>query len=126
MPEYQYKCDSCNYSFDIYQKINSPTKKTCPKCKAKSLYKIFGSVLVFCNNVNTIGQLAEKNKRTKGKGKDQKTMKEKISESGIEKVKKDAKIPWWRSGDVKGLPKMDKPLNLKKINNVKNYIEGGK
>ena len=81
---------------------------------------------MFCNNVNTVGQLAEKNKRTKGKGKDQKTMKEKISESGIEKVKKDAKIPWWRSGDVKGLPKMDKPLNLKKINNVKNYIEGGK
>ena len=126
MPTYEYKCDACEYSFEIEQSIHAKHKKTCPKCKKKKLYQVFGTPYVYCYNVTTIGQWAEKNAKTKGKGKDQKSMREKIADAGLSK-KEDAKNnPWWRSGEVKGLKKMEKPLNLSKIKNTKKYIEEGK
>lgn len=126
MPTFEYKCDSCEYSFEIEKSIHKNHPKKCPKCKQNKLYQIFGSPFVFCNNVTTIGQWAEKNAKTKGKGKDQKSMREKIADAGIQKKESVGNKPWWRSGEVKGLQKMDKPLDLKKVKDTKKYIEEGK
>jgi len=53
-------------------------------------------------------------------------MREKIADAGIQKKESVGNKPWWRSGEVKGLQKMDKPLDLKKVKDTKKYIEEGK
>lgn len=125
MPVYEYKCDACKYCFEVEQSIHAKQKRTCPKCKKRKLYQIFGTPYVYCYNVTTIGQWAEKNSKTKGKKKDEKSMREKIADAGLSK-QKEKDNPWWRSGKVKGLQKMNKPLNLNKIKDAKKYIEEGK
>ena len=32
MPIYEYQCSGCNHQFDVIQKINDESIKTCPKC----------------------------------------------------------------------------------------------
>ena len=32
MPTYGYECNSCNYTFDVFQNINEEPVKICPKC----------------------------------------------------------------------------------------------
>ena len=50
-------------------------------------------------------------------------IKEKIAK---EKQEADDKLPWWRSGKIKGLEKQEKPINLDKISNKNDYITKGK
>lgn len=33
MPTYEYKCLSCNHTWDCEQKMSDPALKKCPKCK---------------------------------------------------------------------------------------------
>ncbi|MGA1824688.1 MAG: FmdB family zinc ribbon protein [bacterium] len=32
MPTYDYQCDSCNYTFEIFQNMSDEKIKICPKC----------------------------------------------------------------------------------------------
>lgn len=32
MPIYEYRCDACNYQFDLRQKFSDPPADRCPKC----------------------------------------------------------------------------------------------
>lgn len=42
MPKYSYKCEMCNYMFDVQQKITDDPLKKCPKC-SKKIYKVISS-----------------------------------------------------------------------------------
>lgn len=33
MPTYDYKCNNCNYTFELFQKMTDEPVKECPKCK---------------------------------------------------------------------------------------------
>jgi putative FmdB family regulatory protein len=33
MPTYDYKCNKCNYTFELFQKMTDEPMKECPKCK---------------------------------------------------------------------------------------------
>lgn len=33
MPTYDYKCNKCNYTFELFQKMTDEPIKECPKCK---------------------------------------------------------------------------------------------
>ena len=35
MPTYDYKCNKCNYTFELFQKMTDEPIKECPKCKGK-------------------------------------------------------------------------------------------
>lgn len=35
MPTYDYKCNNCNYTFELFQKMTDEPIKECPKCKGK-------------------------------------------------------------------------------------------
>lgn len=43
MPTYDYLCDACGHRLEIYQGIKDDALTKCPKCKAKSLKRQFGS-----------------------------------------------------------------------------------
>jgi putative FmdB family regulatory protein len=43
MPTYEYKCDACGHSLEIFHKMSDPDKKKCPKCKKNKLKKQFSA-----------------------------------------------------------------------------------
>lgn len=43
MPTYDYECDACGHKFELFQSINDPVQKKCPKCKKLKLRRLFGT-----------------------------------------------------------------------------------
>ncbi|MDG2222521.1 MAG: zinc ribbon domain-containing protein [Rubripirellula sp.] len=43
MPTYDYECDGCGHSFELFQNINDSVKRKCPECKKNKLRRLFGS-----------------------------------------------------------------------------------
>lgn len=122
MPTYDYRCDGCGDEFELYQSFTENVKRTCKKCGEKKLKRLIGcGIDAFCHNVTTLGQLGERNARAAGKCKA-----DEVAAVSSDKKKKaqqltsseKGKRPWWRD--------TDKPLDIKKIKNVKKYIEEGK
>ena len=42
MPTYGYRCKSCSYEFEEFQKITDESLKQCPSCKKETLIRIIG------------------------------------------------------------------------------------
>jgi putative FmdB family regulatory protein len=49
MPTYDYECDACGHTFDVFQSISEPKKRKCPECGKNKLRRLFGagSAVVF-------------------------------------------------------------------------------
>ena len=43
MPTYDYECDACGHLYELFQGINDPIKRKCPKCKKLKLRRLFGT-----------------------------------------------------------------------------------
>ncbi|MBC8871141.1 MAG: zinc ribbon domain-containing protein [Planctomycetes bacterium] len=43
MPTYDYECDACDHSFELFQTISEPLKKKCPECGKMRLRRLFGT-----------------------------------------------------------------------------------
>src|SRR5436305_392015 len=43
MPTYDYECDACGHSFELFQSISEPVQKKCPKCGKLKLRRLFGT-----------------------------------------------------------------------------------
>ncbi|MBK96643.1 MAG: FmdB family transcriptional regulator [Planctomycetaceae bacterium] len=43
MPTYDYECDHCGNTFELFQGINEAHKKKCPECKKMKLRRLFGT-----------------------------------------------------------------------------------
>lgn len=43
MPTYDYECDACGHTLEIFQGINDPVKKKCPECGKNKLKRLFGT-----------------------------------------------------------------------------------
>ncbi len=43
MPTYDYQCDACDYTFELYQGINDAKKRKCPKCGKLKLRRLLGT-----------------------------------------------------------------------------------
>jgi putative FmdB family regulatory protein len=43
MPTYDYECDACGHSFELFQSINDPVKKKCPECGKSKLRRLIGT-----------------------------------------------------------------------------------
>ncbi|MBX3414155.1 MAG: zinc ribbon domain-containing protein [Pirellulales bacterium] len=43
MPTYDYVCDACNHSFELFQGIKEAPKKKCPECGKAKLRRLFGT-----------------------------------------------------------------------------------
>ena len=43
MPTYDYRCDACEHTFELFQGMRDSVKRTCPKCKARKLKRLIGT-----------------------------------------------------------------------------------
>src|SRR4029079_15825472 len=43
MPTYDYECDACGHTFELFQGINDPVQKKCPECGKPKLRRLFGT-----------------------------------------------------------------------------------
>ena len=43
MPTYEYECEACGHSFELFQPIGSQPRKTCPECKKRRVRRLIGS-----------------------------------------------------------------------------------
>ncbi|MEK6249746.1 MAG: zinc ribbon domain-containing protein [Planctomycetales bacterium] len=43
MPTYDYECDDCGHTFELFQGINDALKRKCPECKKLKLRRLFGT-----------------------------------------------------------------------------------
>jgi putative FmdB family regulatory protein len=43
MPTYDYECDACGHTFELFQSITEPVKKKCPDCGKLKLRRLFGT-----------------------------------------------------------------------------------
>ena len=43
MPTYDYECDACGHTFELFQSISEPNQKKCPKCNKLKLRRLFGT-----------------------------------------------------------------------------------
>jgi putative FmdB family regulatory protein len=43
MPTYDYECDACGHTFELFQSISEPVEKKCPDCKKPKLRRLFGT-----------------------------------------------------------------------------------
>ena len=42
MPTYDYVCDACEHSFELFQSMSSPPEKKCPECRRRKLRRLIG------------------------------------------------------------------------------------
>jgi len=43
MPTYDYECDACGHTFELFQGITEPVQKKCPDCGKLKLRRLFGT-----------------------------------------------------------------------------------
>ncbi len=44
MPIYEYRCESCDYTFDLLQKMADPAPAACPECGSPSIRRLISAV----------------------------------------------------------------------------------
>ena len=43
MPTYDYECDACGHTMELFQNISEDPLNKCPECKKKKLRRLFGT-----------------------------------------------------------------------------------
>ena len=43
MPTYDYECDDCGHTFELFQNFSEAVKKKCPECGKPKLRRLFGT-----------------------------------------------------------------------------------
>ena len=43
MPTYDYECDACGHTFEVFQSISADVLVKCPECGKKKLRRLFGT-----------------------------------------------------------------------------------
>jgi putative FmdB family regulatory protein len=43
MPTYDYECDGCGHTFELFQPITAAPQRKCPECDARKLRRLFGT-----------------------------------------------------------------------------------
>ena len=66
MPEYHYKCNSCEFEFLLSHSIHQKLLTDCPNCKEISLSTVIYPVYFFDKTPKTVGSLAEKQRKERG------------------------------------------------------------
>ena len=43
MPTYDYQCESCGHTFELFQSMSAPVKRKCPECRKLALKRLIGT-----------------------------------------------------------------------------------
>lgn len=121
MPEYQFACDACEYSFEVFMSIKDyKALKKCPQCKKNKLYRVYNPVYGFNAEPKTLGSFVDKKMQNMGQyEKDKVEREERGRRSRSGKTEKPKRPPWRKS---------DKPnfklANLTPEQKTKYIVEG--
>lgn len=140
MPNYAYVCHKCKHRFENHHLMSEPHPEKCPSCEEpygkefQQDWSQSNTTSIVYGDPKTVGQQAELNAKRLGKDGVQQLFEESKNKdfSGMLPKKagikeKENKLPWFRSGEVPGLPKQEKPLDLKKMDTqekIDKYIVG--
>jgi putative FmdB family regulatory protein len=94
MPTYDYECDACEHEFELFQGINDPVQRKCPKCGKLKLRRLFGTgaaVVFKGSGFYTTDYRSESYKKAAAK--------DKPASDGAEKSKSDGDSAKKTSGD---------------------------
>ncbi len=143
MPTYVYCCGACDHAYEEFRSFSEPSPQVCPKCgepygqkfnqdwmKNRPFGWVYGE-----DHATTFGQQAEYNAKRVGKEQlgmmaaERDARRHRITQlpEGASRVAEDVDttLPWYRSGEVPGLPKMEQPLDVAEVRNVEGYIVEG-
>lgn len=137
MPTYAYVCDKCSHKHEEFRSILRPHPKKCPGCGEKDGfhqdYSVSGGIGIVYGSPTTLGQQAEMNAKKLGKERLGQVFEAPPSANYTGKLPKGARIdttlpetPFWRDGSIEGTKKLDKPLAVEKLPDLRRYIESGK
>jgi putative FmdB family regulatory protein len=67
MPTYEYKCDSCHHTFEVFQSIKAEPLTKCPNCGKSKLKKLIssGAGLIFKGSGFYLTDYKNKHSQTK-------------------------------------------------------------
>ena len=111
MPTYDYECDACGHSWELFQKITEDAVKSCPDCKKKKARRLFGTGAAVVFKGSGFYQTDYRSDSYKKGEKAAKESKESKSDSGKSDGKKSETKAKKSSGDAKpsgGSKKKDK------------------
>lgn len=130
MPTYGYMCEHCNFEFEIEQRFSEEPLKICPVCEGTKLTKKIYAPFVFIKGEpTTVGHQAARNTERMGRYEYEAKMEERqkrirqasekfLKETGGQSIEHSGELPWWRSGQVDGLPKKERPLTIEEAQKV--------
>jgi putative FmdB family regulatory protein len=107
MPTYDYVCDGCGHKFELFQSINDPVQRKCPKCKKMKLRRLFGTgaaVMFKGSGFYTTDYRSDSYKKAASADKAPSTDKSASSDGGSSKS----------SDSAAAAPKSDNPTSKKK------------
>lgn len=137
MPSYDFVCEACGHAYELTQSMREPLPTACPHCREQGerFHQVYAvnTLIIVKGDVTTVGQQAEKNARRVGKEQlakmaeahsiSNRRARQKLGVplgEGAKPARKTTgyKRPWWR-------PNTDERLDIKKVKNVKRFIEEG-
>lgn len=144
MPTREYVCERCNGNFEeFFSSISADHPAKCPDC-GEAYGEVFrqvyhGGIGLVKGEPKTFGQQAESNAKRLGKEGMRKLKEEdrtryhsggftgELPQGGSAAGRPSGKSasPWYRSGKIPGLQKMDKPLDLSKVKDTTKYVRTG-
>jgi putative FmdB family regulatory protein len=108
MPTYDYECDACGHTFELFQGINDPVQKKCPKCGKLKLRRLFGTGAAVVFKGSGFYQTDYRSESYKKAAE-----KEKPAAEGKSDAKTDAKTDAKPSAETKSKTPAEKPVNKK-------------
>lgn len=108
MPTYEFACDHCETRIEFTQSIKTDLPKACKVCGKTypDFHQVYGNITFIARSGQNAFECS-------------------IKRQPLNPEPVDTEPPWFRSGEVPGLPRMDKPLDISKIKDTQRYIETG-
>jgi putative FmdB family regulatory protein len=130
MPTYGYVCKHCELEFEIQQSFSEEPLKVCPDCgETKLTKKIYAPFVFIKGEPTTVGHQAARNTEKMGRYEYEARMEQREKrirqasekfrkETGGQSIEHSGELPWWRSGQVEGLPRKERPLTIEEAKKV--------
>ena len=110
MPTYDYECDACEHTWELFQRISEDPVKACPECKKKKARRLFGTgAAIMCKGSGFYETDYRTDSYKKGGDKDKKSKNDSSSDS-----KSDTKSESKSSSKSDSKPKSESKTKPKK------------
>ncbi len=106
MPTYDYECDACGHTYELFQKITEDPVKKCPECKKNKARRLFGTGAAIVFKGSGFYETDYRSESYKKGAKDEKKKSESKSDSKSDSTKSDSKKSEPKT-DSKKSPKPD-------------------